>query len=176
MKKNANALALHIAQILEEHSAKEINEAVSILRGCGTTSELLTYLATAAMPAPSADRRKGSEASSRSKPLDQVTSKAVRDLEKVDPNKYLILLEFDTLLRQGRVLETNDAVRRFGERVSKDFKSRTSRKDNIGNLMSALARLEEDELNQVLNQAIESASERKSDGYQRLAQFLMRTK
>lgn len=173
MKKNANALALHIAQILEEHSAAEISEAISILRRGQTTSELLTYLAAATKPASSMSREKDSAVKKRSKPLDQVISKAVRDLEKSDPVKHRRLLEFDNLLRQGRVLETNASVRRFGELVSKDFRSRTSRKDNISALMSALVRLEEDELNKALDQAMESSSVNKSNEYQRLAQYLM---
>lgn len=174
MTKNSNALALRIAQILEEHTAKEIDEAISMLRKCGTTSELLTYLAGATNPSRSSGRRKASTVGKKSKPLDQVTSKAVRDLEKSDPEKHQLLLEFDSLLRQGRVLETNDAVRRFGEFVSKDFRSRTARKDNISALMTALARLDEDELRKSLNQALENRAAHKSDEYQRLARFLMR--
>ena len=173
MKKDATALARHIAQILEEHSAAEISEAISILRRRQTTSELLTYLAATAKPASSMGREKGSAVKKSSKPLDQMTSKAVRDLKKSDPVKHRRLLEFDTLLRQGRVLETNASVRRFGELVSKDFRSRTSRKDNISALMSALARLEEDELNKALGEAMESSYANKSNEYQRLAQYLM---
>ncbi|MDE0522599.1 MAG: hypothetical protein OXH79_11645, partial [Boseongicola sp.] len=134
----------------------------------------LTYLAAATKPSQSTGRRKTPSGGRKSKPLDQVTSKAVRDLEKSDPEKHQLLLEFDSLLRQGRVLETNDAVRRFGESVSKDFRPRTARKDNISALMTALARLGEEELAKSLNQALENSSRKKVDEYQRLARFLMR--
>ncbi|WP_299616792.1 hypothetical protein [uncultured Tateyamaria sp.] len=173
MTKNSNVLALRIAQILEEYTAKEIAEAISTLRKCDTTSELLTYLAAATKPSQASNRRKGSAAEKRPKPIDQVTSKAVRDLEKTDPDKYQLLLEFDSLLRQGRLLETNDAVRRFGEFVSKDFRSRTARKDNISALMTSLARLDESELRKSLKRAFENPTSQKSDEYQRLARFLM---
>jgi hypothetical protein len=174
MTKNSNVLALRIAQIMEEYTAKEIAEAIAMLRKCGTTSELLTYLAAATKPSKASSRRTGASTEKKSKPIDQVTSKAVRNLEKIDPQKHQLLLEFDSLLRQGRLLETNDAVRRFGEFVSKDFRSRTARKDNISALMTALARLDESELRKSLNRAFESPTAQKSDEYQRLARFLMR--
>ena len=175
MKENAADLASHIDQILREHSTSEIREAVSILRKHQTNSELLlNYLDVAAKPASSTGREKGSTVKKSSKPLDQVTSKAVRNLEKSDPVKYRRLLEFENRLRQGRVLKTNASVRRFGESISKDFRSRASRKDNISALMSALVRLEEDRLNKALDQAMESSHEKKSGEYQRLAEYLMR--
>ena len=173
MNDNSNSLVLQIAQVLENHGTAEIGKAISILRKYQTTSELLTDLAAPAKPAASTGREKGPAVEKRSKPPDRTTSKAVRDLEKSDPVKHRRLLEFDNLLRQGRVLETNGSVRRFGELISKDFRSRASRKDNISALMSTLAQLEGEELNKALGQAMESSYASKSDEYQKLAQYLI---
>ena len=174
MNNNPNSLALRIAQILEEHTAEEVDDAIAILKRCGTTSKLLAYLAAATQTTRPRKRNNPPNASSKPKPLDQVTSKAVRDLEKRDPGKYQLLLEFDKLVRQAKVLETNDALRRFGEGISKDFRARTARKDNISALMTTLAQLSKEDLKQSIERALENSASSKSGEYQRLARFLIR--
>jgi hypothetical protein len=174
MKKTTHSLALRIAQILEEHTAAEVSEAIAILKRCGTKSELLAYLAAATRKESSQETKKASGSGGTSKPIDQVTSKVVRDLEKSDPAKHQLLSELDKLVRQGRVLETNEALRRFGETVSKNFRPKTNRKDNISALMAILAPLPEIDLEQLIKDVLDNSPKRQSDEYQKLASFLIR--
>lgn len=176
MKKTSRSLALRIAQLLEEHSAIEISEAISILGRCGTTSELLTYLAAATGQKEPRAKKKTSDSGGGAKPIDQMTSKAVRDLEKSDPERHQVLSELDKLVRRGEVLETNESLRRFGETVSKDFHARTARRDNISALMSVLAPLPVSELELLIKRVLDNAPKRKSDEYQNLARFLIQGK
>ena len=172
----SRSLALRIAQILEEHTDSEVLDAISILKKAGTTSDLLKYLASATKNQLPPSKSTAAVHSSSSKPLDQITSKAVRDLENTEPDKYKILVEFEKLVRQGKVLETNESVRRFGETVSKDFRARTARKDNISALMSALAILQVGELDNLLKRVLDSSPRRGSNEYHNLAEFLIRGK
>lgn len=176
MKKTARSLALHIAQILEEHTDTEISEAIGILRRYGSTSELFTYMATSTREESFQAAKKFSNNGRASKPLDQITSKVVRDIEKSDPTKYRLLSEFDKLVRQGKVLETNEALRRFGETISKDFRPRKARKDSISALMGILVLLPESDIEQLIKHVIDNSPKRQSDEYQNLASFLIQGK
>ena len=176
MSEKSRVAALRIAQLREEYSPKELADAVSLLKRFGGTSDLLEYLS-----GNKADVRPGTAGSIRdasrvSKPLDQITSRAVKDIADSDPKKHEILKEFDRLLRQGRVFETNSEIRRFGEAVSKEFRSGPTRKDNISALMTVLTSLSLGDLSEVVNDALRKSSSEKADDYQRLAQYLMRGK
>lgn len=176
MKKTTHSLALRIAQILAEHTAAEVSGAIEILKRYGTTSELLTYLATTTRKERPQATKKVSDSGGKSKPIDQITSKVVRGLEKTDPAKHQILSEFDRLVRQGKVLETNEDLRRFGETISKDFRPRTARKDNISALMSVLAPLPVTDLELLIKPVLDSSPKQKSNEYQNLAEFLIHGK
>ena len=104
MRKSTRSLALRIAQILEEHSSDEIADAIGILEKYGYNSDLLRYLAATSGSDRIAKPEKAFRSTSASKPIYQTTSKAVLDLERSDPQKHRILLEFDKLVREGRVL------------------------------------------------------------------------
>ena len=176
MKKNVNSLALRIAQIQEEHSPEEIADAIALLNRYGTISELLNFLATSVSNERKKKIRKQSTSTPKTKSIEQVTSNAVRKLENSDPIKYQILLEFDKVVRSGKVLQTNEALRRFGERLSKEFRSRNNRKDNISTLMTLLSQMPESDLNYWLKQVYENSPAQQSNEYQKLATFLIRGK
>lgn len=173
MKDTTRVLASRIACIVEGHTAEEIVEAIDILKERDTSPELLTYLGSAAKEKSARPAGQSSPRRAKVKPIDQVTSKAVLNLEKTDPEKHRVLREFDQMLRQGKVLATNRAIRRFGEKISKDFRPKTSRKDNISALMSLLASLPQAAVERIVRLAIDNTRIEEADGYQNLANFLI---
>lgn len=176
MKKTSRSLALKIAQIIEEHTSKEIAEAIKILEDAGSTSGLLHFLSSAPVKRAPRILRKPLLKSDEPPEIDQVTSKAVARLEKTDPQKYRVLSEFEALLRKGQVLPTNDALRRLGETISKDFRTRSSRKENISALMVALASLQKSDLERLIESVLDSSNREKVDQYRNLANYLMHGK
>ncbi|WP_022693037.1 hypothetical protein [Ponticaulis koreensis] len=173
MRKKSRILALQIAAMLEENSTSDIYEAVEILEECGHQSALLKFLSK------SSGRRKLTEKSITSstrrqdKPIEQITSQAVLLLEKSEPEKHKILLNFDKLVRNGDVLATNDALKRFGEKISKEFNPRSSKKDNISAVMKLLAPMKQEEIELHVKRALEDAQKRDGDEFLNLASFLM---
>ena len=175
MRSSAHAIALRIALILEEASPDELGEAIDILRRCGNGSDLLKYLAAASKGHPVKPQRKAPSSTKAAKPIDQMTSKAVLDLEETDPKKHQVLAEFDRLVRQGKVLATNEALRKFGERISKEFRSRKVLKDNISAVMATLAPMPQNDMERHIKVALDSSPRREADEYQyqNLANYLM---
>lgn len=176
MKKTAQSLALRIAQISEEHTATEISEAIGILKSYGTGSDLFTYLATATKKERRKLKKKDPVRGGMLKPIDQIISKVVRDIEKSNPSKYQILVELDKLVRQGKVLETNEDLRRFGETVSKDFRPRRTRRDSISALMAILVLLPEPDLEQLVERVLYNSPKQQPDEYQNLARYIIHGK
>lgn len=176
MTRSTKSLALRIALLLEDYSEHEINAAVSMLRSQGADSTLLDFMVRES-ELPSRTRGKESVASpTPTKSLEKTTSRAVLKLQHGDPDKYRILSEFDLMLRKGRLLSTNENLRRFGERISKDFRPRNSRKDTIGALTAVIADRPLSEIMQLVEFAVSFGVEEGADDYQRLAQFLIKGK
>ena len=176
MKDRSHSVALQIAQIIEENSSQDVSKAVAILRKCGSISELLGYLIAVPESSTSTRVKKSSGPATRTKPIDQIVSKAVRELEKSDPDKFVVLSRFDRLVRQGKALESNDSLRRFGENISKDFRHRSARKDNISALMTVLAHMPKEELVAAIEKAVENSARSNFSEFQNLASFLMQGK
>lgn len=169
-RSSALALALKIAVLLEEYSEKDLREAVDLLRKHGIDSDLLDQLAlNRARRLPSEQR----PVLTNAKPAQEVTSRAVLRLKDADPEKFRILAEFDSMVRRGQLLASHEDLRRFGERISKNFESRKSRKDTIGALMSVLADRPITEIEQQVAFAASLGVSGATDEYQRLAQFLI---
>jgi hypothetical protein len=122
MNSTALSLALRIAQLLEEHSETELQEALSLLERHGLRSELLDYLAQRKADSRASRPKRKSE-STRPR-LEDTTSRAVLRLRDSDPDKFRLLSEFDLMVRRGQVLATLEDLKRFGERISKDFQPR----------------------------------------------------
>jgi hypothetical protein len=169
MKNRILQIALKIALLMEEYSEADIVEAVRLLGEKGSSSALFAHLRGC----------KGSSKTTldsprKAKRLDAQRSKAVIDLEQKDPEKYRILSESDSLLRQGSVLPRLEDIMRLGEQLSKDFAPKRSRKEAISKLMTLLAQKPIDEIKQIHDSIISSASlDKKKSGYQELAQFII---
>jgi len=174
MKNPTNIAALRIAQLLEEFSEAEISNAVKILERNNTTSRLLSYLKKSTIGKPASGRKASRTGATKTKPIHEVTSQAVRLLEKKDPEKHAILLEFDKLIRQNKILPRGEDLRRFGESITKEFKPRKSRKDNISALLKVMAELSPSDVEALARQVLEEGADTRSDEYQNLARFLIK--
>ncbi len=164
------ALALRIALLLEEHSERELQSAVKLLRERGSRSVLLDLLNGEHEPTP--PKYKGQTSPSR--PIEETTSLAVLQLREADPDKYRLLSEFDKMVRRGQVLATLEDLKRFGERISKDFQPRKSRKDTIGRLVATMAERPLRDIERLVEFAASFGVAGDTDEYQRLAQFLIK--
>lgn len=100
-------------------------------------------------------------------------SKVVAALKEVDPQKYEVLLEFEGLLRRGKLYESLPDLRTFADRLQKGFPRLKSRSEVISKLMAILAELPIEQITQIVGEAMQS-QERTTDDYQRLARFLIR--
>lgn len=174
MNKSARSIALRIAQLLEEYPDRELQEAVGLLRQHGYSSMLLDYLAGDRNASPRSKQR--NSASPTAKPIREITSRAVLKLKDEDPEKFRILAEFDLMVRRSQLLATHEDLRRFGERISKDFEPRKARKETIGALMAVLAGRPLGEIEHLVQFAASFGVEGNTDEYQRLAQFLIKGK
>lgn len=164
------ALALRIALLLEEHSERELQSAVKLIRERGSKSALLDLLSGEREQSPL--KSKGPPTPGR--PIEETTSLAVLQLREVDQDKYRLLSEFDKMVRRGQVLATLEDLKRFGERISKDFQPRKSRKDTIGHLLATMAEKPLTEIERLVEFAASFGVAGDTDEYQRLAQFLIK--
>lgn len=165
------SLALRLAQLLEEHSESELSEAILLLEKHGRRSKLLDYLAHRKVEC-SVEKKRQSERPVRK--IEYSTSRAVLNLRDSDPDKFRLLSEFDLMVRRAQVLSTLEDMKRFGERISKDFQPRKSRKETIGVLLSILAERSLTEIEQLMEFAATFGIAGDTDEYQRLAQFLIK--
>ena len=166
------ALAFRIAQIIEENSERDIRAAVALLDSRGIGGPLLDYLARRSQIINTSPRAGAARNERASLNIQHV----MRGLRESDPNKFRILSEFDRMLRHGHVLTTFEDFKRFGERVSKDFQPRKSRKESIPGLIGLLAQRSTVELEDLIRLAAASGTRGDADEYQRLAHFLIKGK
>lgn len=175
MKSRILQVALRIALIKEEFSEKEILEAVKLLKEQGISSNLLTYLANQSKEASQASKslnRKKRKPEEKKINAEEQRSQALVELEKEEPEKYQVLSELDSLLRQGRVLRDSSEIRKLGEHLSKDFSARNSRPEMISKLMHLLSNLSIEEIKEILQSAL-SSSNIEGNEYQQLANYII---
>jgi hypothetical protein len=170
MKSRVSLLAQRITAIREEFSESEIQSALKRLEKQDSASQVRAPLGSVKKTSrlrPTSHRRK-------KKTTQDQRSKAVIRLEHQDPEKYRVLFELDSLLRNGSVLPRVNDITRLGESLTKDFTSRGSRRDSISKLMTVLASRSFDEISTVVN-AVLSNRELQNDesDYQRLARFII---
>lgn len=165
------SLALRIAQLIADHSESEISEAILLLEKHGCRSELLDYLAHQKIERSIAKKPKAERPPRK---VEDTTSLAVLKLRESDPDKFRLLSEFDLMVRRGQVLATLEDMKRFGERISKDFQPRKSRKETIGVLLSTLAERPLPAIEGLMEFAATFGVAGDTDEYQRLAQFLIK--
>lgn len=163
-------IALRISLIKEEFSETEIQEATRLLEDQGTASNLLAYLAGR----NTTDHAKTRRSKRKTKPLNGQRSKVVTELEEKEPEKFQLLSEFDSLIREGKVLPELDDIKRLGEQLSKDFAPKNSRRDAISKLMGLIAKRPIDEIRTIVGKTLSVANwENKGNEYNELARFIM---
>jgi hypothetical protein len=171
MKRSTFSIALQLASFIEDHSEREIRDAVSLIKARGGNSFLLDYLTE---PEKIDGRREKTKLTK--KRSDVLQSKVVSALEAKEPEKYRVLVEFEKMVRRGQVLASFDNLKRFGERISKDFSPKKSRKDSISPLIALIAERSVDEIENLFSYASSLGTSEDADQYQRLARFLIKGK
>lgn len=161
------ALALRIALLLEEYSQDEIAAAIRLLKSHADVSSLLSFMKD---PSPKKEKLSGK----RVRAVEAPASKVLLQLRDVEPRKYELLREFEAMLRAGTALPTFDDLKRFGERISKEFVLRKSRNESINPLLLVLLSRPVEEIEELLRLAKTTDASPGEDQYLRLARFLMK--
>lgn len=169
MKKSSLGLAFKLAALVEEYSEQEVRTALDLLERHGH-DEFLIRRATHVLLSNSPVAR--SPIKVKDKTPDS-TSKAVLKLKEIDSEKFRVLAEFDALVRRGQMLPTGDELKRFGERLSKEFRTKKSRAENINTVMAALSVKSIADIEQEVAYAASLGVSGDTDEYQRLAKFLI---
>lgn len=171
MSSKVMQIALRIGLIKEEFSESEIAAAVRLLEEQGTASAVLAHLA--GRKAANHPTKKKRLRNSRT-PLKDQKSRAILELQETDPEKYQLLSEFDSLLREGKILPELEDIKRLGEQISKDFAPRNSRRDVVNQLTSLMARRPVDEIRGFISKSLTSSHfDDKSNEYHELARFII---
>ncbi|TAE59078.1 MAG: hypothetical protein EAZ76_11750 [Nostocales cyanobacterium] len=164
MKSKILQIALRIALIQEEFSETEISEAVNLLQEAGVTSNLFTYLSSN----NSKFQRKSFSSKAKSEsPKTQIPI----DLKNNEPEKYQLLVEFESSLKNKELLTESVEIRRLCESLDKNFfSSKKSRLDLIHQLIQLLISRTVEEIAKIINEVKEKEKE---DPYYRLSKFLI---
>jgi hypothetical protein len=163
MNPRARRAALTILLLKEEFSPTELAEAVSLISG-HEGEDLLAYLSRAGSGphGPSPPHSKGGGLNARGE------TRALQEVKQADAEKYVVLRDFETLIREGRVLRTLDDFRAFGIVLGKDFTPGKSRKDALGRLMAVLAKMDLESIRSAIAKA-PSRSGEEENAFRRLA-------
>lgn len=167
MNGRLSSLARRITAIRKEYSKREIETVLRMLNEQGRSSLLFDQLGIGVKPHAHAARSRR-----RKKPIHEQRSRAVIALEQQDPEKYEVLSNFDSLLRKGDVLPKVNDIKCLGESLTKDFKSRNSRRDAISKLMDALAGRSLEDIRRIVGETLSNSDSEDGD-YQRLADFII---
>lgn len=157
---------LRILLLTQEFSPAELAEAASLISG-QTEDDLLDFLKRL----PSKQKSTPSQ-SEESKTRTNGETRALRELKAVDEEKYNILREFDSAIREGAILKTLDDIRTFVRTISKDFDPGKSRKEALGRLMTLLAEMDIDSIQAVLTK-LPSQPNDEENSYHRLANQIL---
>jgi len=166
MNSNTRKAILKILLLKEDHTQKELSEAVKFISSNSET-DVLKYLA-------------GNKLSSRSKKssvknIEDQTSKAVIELKGKDEEKYQLLKSFDLLVRQGELLPRLDAIKQLGARLDKGFEAGKSRKEGVPRLMRLLVNVPMVELKNIITEVTDESGKESSE-YAELANYLIHGK
>lgn len=162
-------VALRIALIQEEFSEEEILEGVNLLKEKGGASELLAYLS-----GNKAKKRVSqlSSRTSRKKVSHQSENSPIpTNLKTENPEKYVLLTDFENSIKKGEILSDSIEIRRLGESLNKGFYAKNSRIDLINQLLKLLVPLSVEEIKNFIakiNQVPHNVDE-----YQQLANFII---
>lgn len=167
MNRRVRQAVLRILMLTEEFTPEELTEAVS-LAGGQKEEDLLAFLKRLTSP----PRR---SADARSQELEfrgQRETRALQELKSVDGEKYQLLREFETAIREGKALKSLDDFRAFGKQLGKGFTAGKSRKEALGRLMAILAHMDTDSI-KVAIEKMPLRSGEEEESFRRLANQIM---
>lgn len=175
MKNGAVSLALRIAEIINSNSPKDVSAAIKILKETGFDSELLSFVSASVSRAKVTKvLREGAQRPSVDRGL---LKKRLMELRASNPSAYHQIARFERELMDGLVLPTPEDLKRFGQAISKRFKSGKSRADTVAALMVELSALRPNEIETVIRHAIMSEKGGADLGeFKDLAHFLIGSK
>jgi hypothetical protein len=145
MNRRIRQAVLKILLLREEFSAQELAEAVALIDG-EEEEELLTLIKRRAPES----REQGAPRSPGASLSTKGETRALQELKHTNREKYEVLREFETLIREGGTLQTLDAFRAFGKILGKDFSPGKSRKEGLARLMALLAQMDLDTIKAAL--------------------------
>lgn len=163
MNSNTRKAILKILLLKEEHTKKELTEAVEFISN-NSEIDLFEYL--------SDNKRNLGIKKTPSKTIVDQTSKAVVELKDKDYEKYKLLKSFDLLVRKGELLPRMDVIKQLGAKFNKEFEAGKSRKEGIPKLMALLASVPIMELKNIITE-ITDESGKESSEYAELANYLI---
>ncbi len=167
MKKRVRQAVLKVMLLQEEFTKSELSEAAAFLSN-GEAGDLIEYLRDRKTRA--GNRNVSTPASDK-----RTISKVVKQLEHSDPERYNILTEFESMVRDGSVLREPGDIKKLGIAASKHFQPGKSRKDSIPRLMEVLAAMPMDEMKDTVRKVTEQskASAEGESSYGRLARYII---
>ncbi|QSV64630.1 MAG: hypothetical protein HEQ26_19635 [Dolichospermum sp. DL01] len=167
MKNKILLIALRIALIQEEFSETEISEAVNLLQKEGVTSNLFTYLSS------NSDTKSKRKAVSSKTTFELTKTHIPIDLKNNEPEKYHLLLQFESSLKHKEILIEPMAIIRLCESLDKNFFSaKKSRLDLINQLIKLLISRTVEEIEKIINE-VKDKEKNQEDPYYKLSKFLI---
>lgn len=166
MKSKILQIALQIALIQEEFSETEISEAINLLEKEGVTSNLFKYLSSNR----DTKSRRNAFSSKTTSELSKV--QRLRDLEKNEPEKYQLIIQFQSSLKNKELLPEPLAIRILCETLEKNFSAKKSRLDLINQLIELLISRTIEEIEKIINE-VKAKEKNQEDPYYKLSKFLI---
>lgn len=161
-------IALKVALIKEKFSETDILEAVKLMEEQGTSSALLAYLANR-----NAKTTTSKVTHRKKQPVEEQRSEVLIELENKEPEKYAVLIEFDSLLRQCKILPKLSEIKKLGKQLSKDFSAKNSRADTINKLVSMLVNHPIEKIKEIIQNASSPPANVQVDEYVQHSNFLI---
>lgn len=169
MKSKVKQAALKILLIQEEYSTSEIDDAISLIQNDEEASSLIKFLKSDRSSSP---QKVKSEKVKKS--ISEQSSQVLIELKNNDHDKYLILSEFDSLIRKGLILKKLDNIKTLAARISKSFPETKARRDAIPKIVALLAELPKEKIREILEETVKDAKlSIGSSDYHELAHFLI---
>ncbi|MGH7171346.1 MAG: hypothetical protein ACRELG_13800 [Gemmataceae bacterium] len=162
MNRRIRQAMLKILLLREEFSAQELSEAVALIDGGEENVLALLKRIAPESPQQAAPRSPGASFSTKGE------TRALQELKHSDGEKYEVLRDFETLIREGSTLQTLDEFRAFGKILGKDFSPGKSRKEALARLMALLAHMDLDSIRAALNR-LPASTTQEATAFHRLA-------
>ncbi|WP_414529789.1 hypothetical protein [Nodularia chucula] len=96
----------------------------------------------------------------------------LRDLENNEPEKYQLIIQFQSSLKNKELLTENISIRRLCESLDKNFLPKKSRSELINQLIELLISRTIEEIEKIINE-VKAKEKNQEDSYYKLSKFLI---